>query len=219
MPERKKKEIKKVFAAVYIILTLLLAYLLFFNSGIEITSRMDYATGQKAVFVMNTTDRLINSVTVKYRDGGAEKMLATIAELGPKEKKRLDTSQLPRKKTEFIAEAPFHVAASETIDLGTETGQPIKVSMPQTAETGKPFEFSLEVCNYEQGKENIIVQEIHEPLFFLSQNDEKTLTLGQGECQTIKYGIVPGKKGETTIYFNVNFPNSNEQFQRSVSVR
>ncbi len=219
MRQVKRRPVPGLFIFIFAALTALLAYLLFFNTGIEIREQVNPFSGGKDVFVVNTTDRVINNVQVKYKAGGEEGDLNAIALLAPKEKRQLDMSIIGERKVRIVVQAPFHLWIEKEIDLRTSTKKPISIGMPAAAEIGKPFEFSAEVCNYQQAEMNVKVEEIHEPLVFFSPNGEDSFTLNRDECRKIGYRLVPGKQGETTIYFNVNFANTNQQFQKVVSVR
>ncbi len=218
MQAGKRKALSGIFIFIYIVFTLLLVYLLFFNTGLEVKEQLNPFTGTKDIFVVNATDRVINNVGVKYSAGGSGGDINGFAELKPKEKKRLDIDFLGIRQVTITAQAPFHQAASKLVDLNPKAGRPINIEMPSPPQLGKPFEFSVEVCNHAGNDAAVKVQELHEPLVFFSPNNETSLVLKSEECRKVEYSLVPGKAGETTIYFNVNFSNTNEQFQKAVIV-
>ncbi|GEM_PF-6797693 len=218
MHSERRKAFSKIFIAIYILFSALLAYLLFFNSGIEIRDEFNPFTGDKEIIVANTTDRVINNVQVKYVSGGTVHDLNGFARLDPKQKKRLPAETMGQGKVNVVVQAPFHIAVEKTVDLDPKAGRPLRIDVPQTAKIGESFEFSVQICNYSEDPVPVGVQEIHEPLVFFSPNRENAFTLQSQECQKLSYSLEPGKGGETTIYFNVNFANSNEQFQKTVSV-
>lgn len=218
MHTERRRALSRIFIAIYMLFSVVLAYLLFFNSGIEIRDEFSPFTGNREIIVANSTDRIINNVQVKYVSGGKAYDLNGFARLGPREKRRLPTESMGNGVVNVIVQAPFHIAVEKEVDLDPKAGRPLSIDMPQTAKLGEAFEFSVQICNYGEGPVPVGVQEIHEPLVFFSPNRENAFTLQSKECQKLSYRLEPGKRGETTIYFNVNFANSNEQFQKTVSV-
>ncbi len=218
MQAQRRKGISAIFIFMYVVFTLVLGYLLFFNTGIEIRDSPNPFTGARDVYIVNATDRIINNVQVSYRDGGVEKDFNAFATLGPKEKRLLDTGFLSPKAATIIVRAPFHVQAEKLVDLNPRAGKPVSIDIPKSAVLGQPFNFSVQICNYSGSVAPVRAEEIHDPLAFFSPNGQDSFTLGLEECRKLEYSLVAGKEGETTIYFNVNFSNSNEQFQKTVSV-
>lgn len=216
----KNKPILKAFIFIYVVLSLVLAYLLFFNSGLEIKDKIGPFSGKKEVLLVNNTDRVINNVQVRYKvEGSNEQEYKTFPQLKPREKVKLELGSFSTEKVLVVASAPFHQSTGKVVDFNPNVGKPVTIDIGDAAELGKQFGFTVTVCNYDRGEAVGVMEEIHDPVFFFSSNSRDKITLKAGECQKLEYSLLPSKKGETTIYFNVNFANSSEQLQKSVSVR
>jgi hypothetical protein len=218
IPE-KRKQAMFFFLAIYAIFGVLIVYLFLFNQGIEITEDYNPELETKEVFVENTTGREINGVKIGFYD--EEKMLLKETEIGtlqPKEKRPIDFSGMDLNTVTIVAEAPFHMAFERKIVMQRTGLVRVNFAFPSDILFGRKFEFAIELCNDTKREIQYSIEEEHSTEFFSEPAKRNTITIPEANCREIKYSLTPIQKGETTIYFKVNYANSSETFQQKIRV-
>ncbi|MCR4368995.1 MAG: hypothetical protein NUV67_03760, partial [archaeon] len=189
------------------------------NQGLGIEETLNEQGNEKQVFVVNETERIINSVSVQYRDlEGNVHDLNEFGSLYPKEKRRVFFDEVNSNSVDLIVSSPFHATVEQKIVLRREGDVAIKFSFPENVMFGKSFAFSMELCNNEEAETKFKVEETHEKDYFSEPNKTDTVTVQAGACKQIAYSLIPVQKGDTTIYFNVNSSNTNKQLEQPVTV-
>jgi len=220
MIPQKGRRLLFFFLAIYALFGGILIYLFLFNSGLEIAERFNEEESTKEVFVVNTTSRLINNVSVKYQIGDALPADLNVFEsLGPGEEQRLFLDGIVSSQITLIIESPFHLTIEKLIVLKVKNKVDITVNFPSDVLFGKSFGFFLEACNNTSNDEKVKVEESHEIGFFSEPNKIDSITVPPQVCKRISYSLIPIRKGDTVIYFNISTTNNIEEFEQPVKVK
>ncbi|MCR4335170.1 MAG: hypothetical protein NUV57_01385 [archaeon] len=217
LPEQRKKALT-IFLFIYFIFAIIILYLFLFVGGIEIQEEFNEIEGEKEVYLVNTTDRVIHDVSIKYREGTLDIDLNKIKFLAPKEKILLNLNRLNQNQVTLIVTAPYHVTIEKLIAIRTQGETTIKANFPETILFGKTFSFSLDICNKSKKEQQFIIEEEHENGFFSEPSQKDILSVGPDKCEKTQYSLLPTQKGETTIYFNVSSSNTNERLLQPIMV-
>jgi len=221
MLPQKGKKMLYWFLFIYAVFGLMIIYLFMFVPGLEILEEFNEAENTKEVYVYNSTDRVINNVSIKFRTSETdltEKDLNKFSSLGPKEKKLVALNNLAANTIILSAHAPFHATIEKLIVLRNKDDTTIKLNFPSEIFFGKTFGFSIELCNNTNKEEEFKITESHESAFFSEPGKTDTSKVGVGECTKISYSLTTLEKGDTTIYFNVKSSNTNEDFEQKITV-
>ncbi len=219
MIPQKGKHTMMLFLVIYIIFAGMLVYLFLFNTGLEITEQFNDTTNQKEVYLSNTTNRVINKVTVSNYKDEVRTQIAFIPQLQPHEKIKLELGKLKESQVNLLVEAPFHLGVEKLIVIKVTGKGIINITFPEDILFGNSFPFELELCNESTQEEKFRVEEEHDPGFFSEPNKTDIAALPANECKKIEYTLLPIQKGNTTIYFNVESSNSNEQYQQIILIK
>ncbi len=221
LPEKRKK-VALYFLAIVAVFSVILAYLLFLNIGLEMGERANPQTGMREVYIGNSSSRVIYNITVSYFDAeGNKKQIAAIDSLRPGEQYGIQIPELQGMTSiKIIAEAPFHQALIKTVSPFAARKVEIGLSLraPEVTFVGSLLALELELCNNGDDVDNVIVGEAHDESFFGAFAEERTLSIKGGECTVQHYELMPKKAGETTIYFNITAYGSTDKLQKKIMV-
>ena len=217
LPEESKK-ILYFFLAVYVMFGVVIVYLFLFNSGLEIVEEFNEEELKKDVYVFNNTQRIIHNVSVKQKIGNEEIDLNSFRFLLPQERKLISVDNLRASQVTLLVGAPFHVTIEQIIVLRAIGETIIRASFPGTTLFGQTFNFTIEVCNNSGREDKFKIEETHDQTFFSEPGRKDTLTIGDRDCTSVEYSLLPIQKGETTIYFNVDSSNTIDKVEQIITV-
>ncbi|MAG18338.1 MAG: hypothetical protein CL944_02605 [Candidatus Diapherotrites archaeon] len=217
LPEQRKK-ILTIFLFIYLAFSIIIVYLFLFVGGLEIQEEFNEDEGEKEIYLVNTTDRVIHNVSVKYKEGNFEIDFNTFRFLAPQEKILLHLNELNRNQVTLVISAPYHSTIEKLIAIRAKGETTIKANFPSDILFGKTFRVSLDICNKSKKEQQFTVEEEHENGFFSEPPQKDILNLGPDECGKTQYALLPTQKGETTIYFNVSSSNTNERLLQVIMV-
>jgi len=219
MIQEQRKKTLLVFLVVYIVFAILIVYLFLFVGGLEIQEEFNENTGEKEVYLVNTTDRVIHNISVKYKEGDLEIDFNKFKFLAPEQKILLQLNRLSQNQVTLVVSAPYHMTLEKLIAIRAKGETTIKANFPSDILFGKTFSFSLDICNKSTNDQQFKIEEEHENGFFSEQSKKDIITIGPDECKKTQYSLLPTQKGETTIYFNVSSSNTNERLLQPILVK
>ncbi|MFH1544878.1 MAG: hypothetical protein ABIE23_02185 [archaeon] len=103
---KKRKQYFNYLLVLVGVFAVFLAYIMFFNAGLSVYGE------EGKLFVENSSKSIIRNVSVFVMDGGEKKLIASIDELSPGERREV---MFEGKKARFIVEAGFHPSIEKEV--------------------------------------------------------------------------------------------------------
>ncbi len=221
----QKKRTVMIFVAVMFVFAIILSYLLFFNTGLEVESTYTQEQKEIHITVKNNSMHAIRNITVNYVTiSGDEKEIDSIEKLAPEESKEilLKKNEEMEDFVDVIVRALFHQSVSKRIIVGEsqeQSGLSYSVTAPEYAFTGLEYVIKIGICN-PKGRRVLTVKvlEQHSKDFFIEENRNMEKPIIGDECEDFLFEFIPKKQGKTEIYFNIKAGSYSKSFEQKVSV-
>ncbi|MDO8634029.1 MAG: hypothetical protein Q7K34_01920 [archaeon] len=212
----KKKESVKVFALIYLVLFTLLAWVLFFNSG------LDLLEGQEGKIILkNSTAREIKNAKVTAIINGSEIVLLEEQILSALQEVSVPTEKISGQQTAvLVAKAPFYQETRKTLFLGGGLKEiEVLIETPQNAFAGEKTIAGVQLCNRSTKPKTLTIEIVLENGFFEEQKLDSFVTVESGDCSPQSFIITPLKTGSGAIVFNIKGENYNESIEKILEVK
>lgn len=226
MDERKKR-IFRVLGAACLVFAAIIAYLLYFNFGLELQGGPGPGNSGIQVTVKNSSMHLIQDIEVFVKDSnGHESKIMSVKSLKPGEGK---TTLLSEKHSanggiEVEARAPMHLPVSKKIKVEGFPQESLEFSV-EVEGRKKMFlngqsSFTVKVCNFEPEDEEALISAEFEQTFFSNQKspEERKVSVKSGECMIQEFQMIPKAIGATTISFNTTIEQINKRVEKEVEI-
>ena len=205
-----KRRVTLIFFFIYAIFGLILAYLLFFNLGLEFQRQVN--DGQTAVYLKNTSLHLIRDINLLDAQG---RVVQSISQLQPGEQTVINLQLFSGNK--LMAMAPFHAPAELTLASGgnlsnlTAPKLTYTTTYPVPAIVNQLFPISFNVCNSGQQSAEINLSYAFDIQYFSSASAEQTAAINGAECKDLSFQFTPLKAGDSSIQFSLRYGDHTEQ--------
>ncbi len=218
MPLWRKKFAASAFLMMMAFFGAILAYLFFFNTGLEIIQNP--ALGESGFYLKNSSSHIIRDATVKAVDGEKKTLLIRVPKLMPGESAKIELPEQAQSSVTLLAEAPHHLSVSRVVSIQRE--REVKLSheiiVPEKVPVGVAFALKLKLCNQGPDIEGVEIEQVFPQGFFEAEEEKRVESLRHGECRSLNYTLTALKKGTATILFKVKALNYYDKFEAKIEV-
>lgn len=211
----KKKDSVKVFALIYLVLFTVLAWVLFFNSGLELLEGKD-----GKIILKNTTNREIKNASVSAIVNGREIVLLQEQNILAMQEVNVSTEKISGHQTAvLVAKAPFYQENRKTLFLGGGLKEiEVLIETPRNAFAGEQTIVGLQLCNRSTQPKTLTIEIVLENGFFEEQKLDSLVTVEADDCSPQSFIITPLQTGNGAIVFNIKGENYNESIEKILEV-
>jgi len=223
----RKKRLFKILGIACIVFAAFIAYLMYFNFGLEISGMPGANNEGVQITVKNASLHAIRNIEVFVKDSnGSESRIMEVPLLNPGEDRNVLLSEIHSANGEVSIEAraPQHIAVSKKIKIESYSQESLEFNV-EVEGNRKMFNnsqatFTVKACNLEHEDEEAQIALEFDATFFanIPSAESVKVTVKSGECIAQEFKMMPKALGKTTIAFNTTIEQINKRIEKEVEI-